>query len=796
MRTRIGLLLLALALSASGCQSIRIEAGLKRPAELTATARARAVRLAPTSSPGLSRLAYVQGGDIWVRELPDGEPERLTHDGHNHTPLWSPSGEWLAFQKEEPPLKEPWLWLMRRSGADARRLALVGAGAGSQVTWSPVADQLAFITGSCLMVLGVDEPAPRPLVSTSASPEGAKVTAIAWSPDGQWIAWESLVSAQAGPPQEQGIWRVRADGSEIKEVYLNPDPVATQSYLAGWSPDGQSVLFWQGWGMSASLLADGVPLMGVAVTGGQPAELSRAVLLDPDFLAWSPEGQRLAVVEGTGRETWQNKAIYMAGGSGEPQRLSDAERADLYPAWSPDGRWLAFTGGPAPGESKGEPAWQEALSRRRIWIMAADGSEKHPLTGEPDCRDERPQWSADGQYILYARLHGEQAQVWLMRADGSEARPVVHEMTPSPHRLGYYGLIDWERLYDWWVGPPEAQPTPRSPATATPRPAQTPPAGGAWPLTAIRANLDEQWQAGASLETMAIGLGQAAAQGGVQVWVLAVPPQGPEQLPMILVAYRMSGRPVVEGQAILWWQDGELRQHEFSPESGPGGDSEALGSDAVFVDARQQLRDGTLELGVVYDANSGGSAPVQVYRLLRLEEGGWRTLWDGLRDGAGQWKTSHTLASLGSGGTLDMVTVRSSSWQYDDGKGGFFHESNPGPHRYFADTWVRQGDRYELAESRVEPSAYATLVEFVYCLSRGEDAKAARWVTDAALVERARAAGLGWRPGRRPWLIDLESPEVEQRGPIRFVEGPAVTVAFEQRGTEWLISGITETPGR
>lgn len=49
------------------------------------------------SQPSLGKLAYVQDGDIWVKDLPAGEARRLTHDGSNWRPRWSPSGEWLAW---------------------------------------------------------------------------------------------------------------------------------------------------------------------------------------------------------------------------------------------------------------------------------------------------------------------------------------------------------------------------------------------------------------------------------------------------------------------------------------------------------------------------------------------------------------------------------------------------------------------------------------------------------------------------------------------------------------------------
>ncbi|MEJ2352594.1 MAG: hypothetical protein P8Y03_22640, partial [Anaerolineales bacterium] len=43
--------------------------------------------------PDLGKLAYVQGGDLWVKTLPDGEPQQLPTDGLNTQPRWSPSGK-------------------------------------------------------------------------------------------------------------------------------------------------------------------------------------------------------------------------------------------------------------------------------------------------------------------------------------------------------------------------------------------------------------------------------------------------------------------------------------------------------------------------------------------------------------------------------------------------------------------------------------------------------------------------------------------------------------------------------
>ena len=68
---------------------------------------------------------------------------------------------------------------------------------------------------------------------------------------------------------------------------------------------------------------------------------------------------------------------------------NDVEPSDQFPAWSPDGRLIAF-------ESLRSGSWH-------IWLMRSDGSGARRLT-----RDGRggysPQWAPDGKRIVYTTL--------------------------------------------------------------------------------------------------------------------------------------------------------------------------------------------------------------------------------------------------------------------------------------------------------------------------------------------------------------------------------------------------------
>ncbi|MCL5265994.1 MAG: hypothetical protein M1343_12540 [Chloroflexi bacterium] len=172
--------------------------------------------------------------------------------------------------------------------------------------------------------------------------------------------------------------------------------------------------------------------------------------------------------------SWDNKRIAVADGSGAVRVLSERGRADLFPAWSPGGNRIAYAGGPAaPGVGDGDKA-KQAMAQRHIWVTTPDGSGKRELTDDPAYRDERPRWSRDGNFILFARLKDDKMQLWLMRADGSEQRLVaddlsVHESGPAspPIWFAFYGNIGWGQFYDWWTGQPAAKPTAIRPAAAT-----------------------------------------------------------------------------------------------------------------------------------------------------------------------------------------------------------------------------------------------------------------------------------------------------------------------------------------
>jgi hypothetical protein len=148
------------------------------------------------------------------------------------------------------------------------------------------------------------------------------------------------------------------------------------------------------------------------------------------------------------------------------------------------------------------------------------------------------------------------------------------------------------------------------------------------------------------------------------------------------------------------------------------------------------------------------------------------------------------------GDGIDTLHIDGDSWDRQDEMSNVFNESNAGPHRYFEQTWERQGDTYELAAETVNPSPYNTLVNFVHDIGVGDTSNAGALVTDSTLVQTAIDLGLAKDPTAAPWTGLCGGIAAETPPPCNVVapDGRSWTVDMMQSGDSWLVSGVGPTP--
>lgn len=291
------------------------------------------------------------------------------------------------------------IYTIRADGTGLRRLT-GGPGLSEIPVWSPDGRRIAFIKvqegNSQIYVMNADGSGQRRLTS----PPGTN-TFPAWSPDGQRIVF---VSSRGGNPQ---IHAMNADGG--KQVRLTGPP--GESTVPVWSPDGRQIAFVttrdRGVAELYVMNADGAdqrrltePESYVAneKSRGEQRQEAGGILLRPGVLhpAWSPDGKRIAFVTRVGLAE-QSIQVVAPDGSGRV-RLATG----YAPAWSPDGQQVAFV--------------VARVGDAQIYVMKTDGSLKR-LT--PVGVNLLPTWSPDGRRIAFLASRDGDLGFYVMNADGS-----------------------------------------------------------------------------------------------------------------------------------------------------------------------------------------------------------------------------------------------------------------------------------------------------------------------------------------------------------------------------------------
>jgi Tol biopolymer transport system component len=397
----------------------------------------------PSSTPS-GTLAYVRSGNIWIKALPDGAPTQISHGGGADSPKWSASGRWLSYRQNGK-------LNVTASDGNPQDTHVLDATA----VWSPVREELAFADTDGLYVLSFsgNTPQQKLLLSTAKS---TSVGAIAWSPDGTRLA---IV-------RHSQLWRVNADGTELQAIWSGERNCSLE--LRSWSSDARYVVVSINPDCSVSLEADGLPLTFIPVDGGRAVNFPKNVLLHSDSISVSPDHAEILVSAGGGREAWHDKRVTLVDpATGRSTLLTSLGSAAISPSWSPDGNQIAYVAAPQGASSigGGEPA-RQALARRRIWVMSADGTQPRQLTPDSTYRDEYPLWSRDGHSIVFVRLDAEdKASIWSVSLnDGTlqellsefEADNPVNEVLskfpiakPASVWFGYYGYIGWDQFLAW-----------------------------------------------------------------------------------------------------------------------------------------------------------------------------------------------------------------------------------------------------------------------------------------------------------------------------------------------------------
>jgi Tol biopolymer transport system component len=149
-----------------------------------------------------------------------------------------------------------------------------------------------------------------------------------------------------------------------------------------WSPDGSRLAY-------ESYQTGSGDIYVMNAGGGGQVRLTSDAAWDGEP-AWSPDGTRIAFT--SYRNSVYRIWVMNADGSGQVQ-LSSQPYSE-HPAWSPDGRLIAYD-----ADANGD-GWLE------LWLMNADGTNQNQVYDPPEAETDAwmGAWSPDGRYLAFTRI--------------------------------------------------------------------------------------------------------------------------------------------------------------------------------------------------------------------------------------------------------------------------------------------------------------------------------------------------------------------------------------------------------
>ncbi len=149
--------------------------------------------------------------------------------------------------------------------------------------------------------------------------------------------------------------------------------------------------------------------------------------------AWSPDGRTIAYVHG---DTVNGKTgIYLIDTSGNNKRIIYTGPGAYSPAWSPDGEWIAFS------------------DQAQIFKMKINGDSLTQLT--LGGRNFFPDWSPDGDWIAYdsnADSPNGMNFIWKMKADGSDKIRIAYDPSNGEVRMPNWASDGNKIVHQKYIG--------------------------------------------------------------------------------------------------------------------------------------------------------------------------------------------------------------------------------------------------------------------------------------------------------------------------------------------------------
>ena len=327
-------------------------------------------------------------------------------------PQISPDGQWVAYVVTTPDMQANRnfsnIWLVAAAGGAERELTR--GGSDSRPRWSPDGKKIAFLSSrdvtqqAYVISLYGGESSQLTFLSTGADNN-------LWSPDGKWLAFISSVYPDC---KDDACNKSRDEAAAKNPVKAHVAERLLYRHWTAWADGKRSHLFVES--------AEG---------GGTPRDLTLGADYDvppfnlgaPEAIAFSPDSHELCFTANTDKDealsTNGDLFTVPVNGSSAPKRITTNKGDDWGPAYSPDGKWIAYRAQVTPGYES---------DRWRLMLYNGSSGEYVDLTREFDRNVESYEWSPDSRTIYFqAEDRAEMPVFSIAAAPGKSPNRVIAE---------------------------------------------------------------------------------------------------------------------------------------------------------------------------------------------------------------------------------------------------------------------------------------------------------------------------------------------------------------------------------
>jgi Tol biopolymer transport system component/class 3 adenylate cyclase len=386
----------------------------------------------PRWSPDGKRLAliahsagYNSARDIATYDLKKKKLKLLTKDGkskraYNTDPAWSADGKWIVYASKRSGTMS--LWKVPAKGGESRPVTQGATENQRGPDVSPDGTALLFRTAGIQLDVSLLELATR---------EPEKVTRDvwsdrfpAWSPDGQRIAFRSQRTGD--DPTQQSI--VLYD-LQSKEEQVFPGPPGIRDF--SWC--GNDAIAY-----AATVGKD--RRLGLI----KPESGESKLLVEGFNRIWTPSSDPdCKVVVFCGKQTNKDpRRIWRAEVGGEMRQLNNDPGFETFPAFSPDGKQIAYRWAPS----------AKKLGESALRVVPAEGGKPRTVTNHPTFQRSRRRirWSPDGRHLYYIQATAQGGKLFKVKATGGDPQPVAeiddihtfdYDLAPDGKSLVYPRVI-------------------------------------------------------------------------------------------------------------------------------------------------------------------------------------------------------------------------------------------------------------------------------------------------------------------------------------------------------------------